>query len=347
MPVTFSPAPHNQIEPWRYAQAPGFKTRPGASRRGTPASLLADVAWLENSSSVIQVKEHLQSTWGRNSTNPGFVVASRNGFVDTVIEAYSNHQALVIRPDDVWTAILTQFSLFVNGEGRAEQLRHLFVAHEGKKKLVVEMEGTRHTVDFGAAARTFTKMIHENVVDSELRDWCLPDFSTTTANDTIVASVVMMATLKSYFEYHMLMGCGLPRVTLLGTQDDWINIFDRVDRLGRYGLETAAWRDLLKPVIARFVRAFEPGYADSKENLDFWQHVGSRQWGGSFPGWISGWITAFCVFDDHGRWMGDKAALERYQNLPEVTQLPLVRLCSALTRKCRVFTQRLMYMESS
>jgi hypothetical protein len=348
MSVTFSPAPHNKIEPWKHSKAPGFRDRPGASSMCTSASLLADVAWLQNSGSNIRIREHLQSTFGRKGDQPISVVASRNGFVDTVIEAYSNHQALVIRPDDVWTTILTQFSLFVNGEGRTEQLRHMFVAHEGKKKLIVEMEGTRDTVDFGAAARIFTEKIHEHVVDPELREWCLPSFSTTTANDTIVASVVMMATLKSYFEYEMMLGCGIPRVTLLGTPDDWINIFDRVDRLGRYGPETAAWRDLLKPVLARFVRAFEPGYADSKKNRDFWQHVASRQWAGSFSGWLTGWITAFCAFNDQGRWMGDMAILERYRDSPEVSLADIRALIATpLTSTSRACIPPLTCTESS
>jgi hypothetical protein len=314
MSVTFSPAPHNRIETWRPPS--------GVNLHGnTPASLLASVSKIQDSRVIPEVEEHLQSTFGRNSTQTIPITPSRNGFVDTVIEAYSTHQALVIRPDDVWIAILTQFSLFVNGEGRAEQLRHLFVAHEGKKTLEISVLGTRHTVDFGAFAMQMTQKIHENVVDPDLREWCLPTFSTTTPNDTVVASVVMMATLKSYFTYRMVMGCGLPRVTLLGTKEDWLMIFDRVDKLGRYGPETAAWRDLLKPVLARFARAFEPGYADSRENRDFWQRVASRQWGGSRPGWLTGWITAFCAFTDEGRWAGDQETLSRYQLMSEVCVL--------------------------
>jgi hypothetical protein len=257
------------------------------------------------------VKEHLQSTFGWDSVQPIPVVPSRNGFVATVIEAYSNHQALVIRPDDVWICILTQFSLFLNG-GRAEQLRHLFVAHEGKQRLTVNMIGTRSTVDFGAFAQVMTDQIHENVVDPELQAWFLPAFSTTTPNDTIVASAVMLATLKAYFDYQaVIMRCGLPRVTLLGTQADWRNIFHRLDRLGRYGPETTAWRRLLEPVLARFVRAFEPGYADSAENCHFWQHVASRQWGGSGMSspWLTGWITAFCAFDVDGSYKGSLQAV--------------------------------------
>jgi Domain of unknown function (DUF4419) len=111
-----------------------------------------------------------------------------------VIECYNSHNALVIRPDDVWLAVLTQFNFFVNGN--AEQLRKLFVSHEGEKELEIQAIGTRYTVDFGFMARQMTNLINENIVDPALRAWILPDFSTTTVNDVTVSSIVMMATLK-------------------------------------------------------------------------------------------------------------------------------------------------------
>ncbi|KAI0828585.1 hypothetical protein BC628DRAFT_1363354 [Trametes gibbosa] len=36
--------------------------------------------------------------------------AKSNGFVHTVLQAYADHHHLVIRPDDVWIAILSQLS---------------------------------------------------------------------------------------------------------------------------------------------------------------------------------------------------------------------------------------------
>jgi hypothetical protein len=117
-----------------------------------------------------------------------------NGFVHTVIQCYNIHHALVIRPDDVWLAILSQFNCFVNGN--AEQLRKQFVSHEGKKELVIKASGNRYTVDFGSMARQMTNLIDVNIVDPALREWILPDFSTTTVNDVTVSSIIMMATLK-------------------------------------------------------------------------------------------------------------------------------------------------------
>jgi len=233
----------------------------------------------------------------------GFVV-KKNGLVHTIVEAYNHHHALVLRPDDIWLCILTQFNLFVNGEGRAEQLRSVFVAHEGKKELTIVQDGTRYTMDFGGMAKQMTCLLDENVVDPTLREWIIPNFTTTTPTDIISASVVMMATLQAYFLYGLRGGCGLPHVTLLGEKADWDQIVQRIEKLKEYGPETTAWYRLLKPVVTRFARAFEDGFAESPENCDFWNRVVHWQPGASSPTYLSGWLTAFCVFNEKGKWIG-------------------------------------------
>ena len=160
-------------------------------------------------------KEIFQSSFSETNANVNAnIFPSSNSFVRTVCTAYNNHHSLVLRPDDVWLAILTQFNFFVNAN--AEALRGQFVAHKGKKELTIVAVGTRYTVDFGGMAYQMGRLMQKNVVDPELRGWILPDFTTTETNDRIVASVVMMATLRAYFDYKFCCMCGIPEVTLLG-----------------------------------------------------------------------------------------------------------------------------------
>ncbi|KAJ7886304.1 hypothetical protein B0H13DRAFT_1628012 [Mycena leptocephala] len=230
------------------------------------------------------------------------LVPKRNGFVHTVIAAYNEHHALIIRPDDVWLAILCQFNFFLNAN--AELLRANFVAHEGKKKLILDGIGSRHSVDFGAMARAMVGLIEKNIVDPTLREWIIPKFSTTTTTDTTAGAVIMMATLKAYFSYEIQLCCGIPRVTLKGDKSDWVEILRRLEKLKEYGLETTAWYHLLRPVISRFVAAFDA--PESQDNVDFWQRVAHFHGGGSGPTYVSGWINAFNVFGAEGAWLGNR-----------------------------------------
>ena len=72
------------------------------------------------------------------------------------------------RPDDVWVAILAQLSIYVNAH--AEELRHLFVAHDGQKALSIEV-GSLAGLDHGKMAYEMTKLMSGS---SEMRNWiCL------------------------------------------------------------------------------------------------------------------------------------------------------------------------------
>lgn len=116
------------------------------------------------------------------------IIPQTKGFIYTVIEAYNHHRALVLRPDDVM-----QFKFYVNGN--AERLQNHFVSHEGKDKLQVISLGNRYLVDFAEMCRTMTHLMKTRIVGL--------------ADKTIYA-IMIMASLKEYFEYEFALDCGIP-----------------------------------------------------------------------------------------------------------------------------------------
>lgn len=153
--------------------------------------------------------------------------------------------------------------------------------------------------DMAKIVEQFNQMIDNNLVDGEIKDWVIPDFSTTTVEDKLVCGSVLMATMKSYFNYALLAGCGIPSISLDGTVGDWENIRRRITKFRRYNLND--WVDMLDAILEQFVEA-------KKGNFDiaFWGKI--CHWEGdefyTVPE-LSGWITAFCVFDKHGKWQGE------------------------------------------
>jgi Domain of unknown function (DUF4419) len=105
--------------------------------------------------------------------------------------------------------------------------------------------------------------------------------------------------MKKYFSYTFVMLCGIPNVSLDGTKQDWLEIESRLAKLDSWDDKTRAWRRMLAPVISKFVRAFD-GEVDSK----FWSHIVHHRSFGSGSSIISGWITAFSVFAENGKWLG-------------------------------------------
>ncbi|ERF72774.1 hypothetical protein EPUS_09404 [Endocarpon pusillum Z07020] len=240
----------------------------------------------------------IQSSFG-DLDHATAVIPYGNGMVNGIIRAFQQDLHLVLRPDDVWLSILTQFSMFVNAN--AEQLRAHFVDHEGKKKLSIDVRPYPiWDVEMGKFAQEMTLLIEKNVVDLKLRNWIIPNFSTTTNNDKSVASVVMMGTLQKYFEYSFMCGCGFPSVTLLGERADWEEILRRVRKLPKYGSQPTEWSLLLIPIIKLMVKSFDQ--PDSQQVKDFWLRAchSAGQDGSLEIETMSGWITAFCFWSEDG-----------------------------------------------
>ncbi|KAE9388555.1 hypothetical protein BT96DRAFT_927035 [Gymnopus androsaceus JB14] len=297
MPVTFYPS--------------SKELTPHATVQSSTASTLLNMHFNASGSQKLS-EEVLQSSLDHAMSN-GVVIHQTNGLVHTLLKAYSAHHAVSIRPDDVWIAILTQFSFFVNAN--AEELRDKFVAHKGRKHLEVYAVGTRYTVDFGSMAQQMTGLIRQNVKDPAICDWIRPNFTTTTDNDITVSSVVMMAPMKKYFTYGFTLICGIPQVTIEGTDEDWKLILARIEELKHYGPRTTAWFNLLRPVISRFVSAFEA--PDHPDNVAFWGRVASEDHEGSGMDYLGGWVNAFCVFDVDGKWLGREPGHELKNLAPD------------------------------
>jgi len=242
----------------------------------------------------------IQSSFHELNPSSPPIIPYGNGLVDGITRAFQQDLHLVLRPDDIWLSILTQFSMFVNGN--SEHLRTQFVAHEGKKELTIDARPHQMgDIDMGKFAQAMTQLIQENVVDPHLRELIIPNFSTTTDDDKSVAAIAMMGTLKSYFDYNLPCGCGFPSVTLQGEKSDWEEILLKVQRLANYGPQTTEWTRLLIPVIKYMIASF--AQPTSPNIKSFWIRACHAAGAGGSGGvrTLSGWITAFCFFGVTGQ----------------------------------------------
>jgi hypothetical protein len=242
---------------------------------------------------------------GSDISNDAVPIVS-NSFVMSAFQAYSSHHNLVIKPDDVWLAICTQFANYVNGN--AEALRDQFVDFEGKKELTVQGGGTLKTANYQQLCQDMTVQIAKNIKDPSVREWVLPDFTTTTDTERMVGAVLLMATTKSYFDIKMVLCCDLPSVTLLGEVEDWVKIRQRANKLLEYDLKPghmSQWSEYLFPVLDKFITTVQ-----GNPDVEWWNRIANQKGGGSGPRYLSGWITSFCLFDNDGKWQGGKTEVE-------------------------------------
>jgi len=226
-----------------------------------------------------------------NSTNYRLLDPAKNGFMETVYNAFNGHQPLTLGPDEVWLVVCQAAAKHV--ELFPEESRRALVAFEGKQLLTVHANhlvrgsGSEQWLSVFAG---FSDKIAEFL--GKKRDLFDPTFSTTTWIEKVAIRVQMMAALAPYFDYKTMTLCGIPRVTLLGTVEDWLGIHTRAMAFAEFMPKWAV--DGLTYATQQLVMA-----ASGDPDLEFWQNFFKTR-GGSGGTPVGGFVNAFFPYMDNG-----------------------------------------------
>ncbi|CAG8653772.1 2530_t:CDS:1, partial [Scutellospora calospora] len=251
-----------------------------------------------------------------DSPNPKKTVlknpVSSNGFVAAIFHAYNHHQHLRLSPDDVWLTIAQGVSRHINYN--AEKFRSRFVKHEGQKEIIIfgddiiYVNSLKNTYEgnWPEVLNRFTTEVDKHVEKIDLAQLLVCNFSTTTTNSLTASRIVMLDTVKAYFKFTVFMGCGIPKVTLDGTLEDWTKLQEKVIQLRKLNLELDFWLDRLEPVLWNLVATYR-GEIDE----DFWSrimnvHVNYGS-GGDSHSTVTGWILGFFPYNRQGTALGSNS----------------------------------------
>jgi hypothetical protein len=205
--------------------------------------------------------------------------------------AYHDHRPLILSPDAVWLLIAQGFANHVNAN--AEEMRPQLVSHAGKATIIVR----RNDFFKGSPENPWAEVFDEfstcirGHLGAQTHDLLLPTFSTTGAVERAAAQVVLLDAMQSYFSYEVHTYCGIPRIGLEGTVEDWQRLAERVRGFERFGL--GWWVSALGPILDEFVQA-----ARGEATASFWKVIYKQENGSGGP-FTSGWITAFFPYFKH------------------------------------------------
>ena len=226
----------------------------------------------------------------------------------TFVSCFGSHRPLVLSPDIIWLLIAQTIARHI--DANSEKLRDKFVNFDGQMDLFVESETDLFDKDtdwMSILQGMYGQIASRTKAEVAPRMRC--DFTTTGANETIASIATLMGSMKTYFRYHITHTiCGIPSITLLGTEEDWRKILEKTELLETVNLKS--WYEWLQPILKEFVRA-----AQGKPNLAFWKSIvvqarfedfdGGR---GCIPDFreIDGWCVALFPFLDGERLTLDK-----------------------------------------
>ncbi len=268
-----------------------------------------------------EIFKSLEADIEKTSQLPDSLVAyGEHPFLTGILTAYKEHRPFVISPDIIWLLISQGFARHISNN--AEEFRKDVVNFEKKKDLIVitnDIQLGNQNSNWEAIFPQFTTQISD-YTGKELTDILTANFTTTTQTTKIVSQITVMETVKEYFNYKVMMiGCGIPRITIEGTTQDWENVLTKTRYISKYKLEW--WTSELEPIIGQIIKA-KKGNFDKKFWMNMVKAHTEKKYGS--PTTIDGWIVKFFPYTKEGK-KTDLKPIAKINNLAsEIVKVPFI-----------------------
>lgn len=246
------------------------------------------------------------------------VIFGEHPFLTGILTAYKQHRPFVLSPDIVWLLISQGFARHITNN--AEALRSQIVNFKNKKKLTIvsnEIFIGNPNSNWESVFPQFTKQISD-YTGKELTNILLSDFTTTTPTTRIVSEITVMEAVKAYFDYDVVViGCGIPQITIEGTVQDWEKVLEKTKYISRYKLEW--WTNELQPILKQIIETKKGRF-----EKNFWMNMVKahtlKEYGS--PTSIDGWIIKFFPYTKEGLRSGLKPITKIDNLAPEIVKVP-------------------------
>ncbi len=214
--------------------------------------------------------------------NIKIVATKNNAFIQAIQNCYDEHRPLVLSPDIIWLTITQAVSIHINQNFDTYKNLLFKDTSSNKIEIIKREDSLSFKKDYWSSVISRISDDANKNVNADYYKFFVPKFSTTTAITKTVFEITMLEAFKKKFVYVGESGCGIPKITIKGTMQDWQWIYNNLDQLNSFGLQK--WADELKPIIQQFINASE-----GKVDKVFWKDIykNASEYNGYF---ISGWV---------------------------------------------------------
>ena len=196
-------------------------------------------------------------------------------YLDYLSMCWKNHYGVVISPTILWNMVLGNLAFEVNKNPKT--YRKYFTDSDEKKEIIVDQGGNLINVEL--LINVLNGIISKNIMDD-----FFPDFTTNTDKSIIANYTSFLDMVSPYYNYGMLL-CGIPKIKILGTDEDW-------DLLGascvRVWTAIPEFESYLNTVLDKINNII---YNDA----DFSKFFSLQRCGSGSQVEVNGWITDFFI----------------------------------------------------
>jgi len=190
------------------------------------------------------------------------------------------------------------------------------VNHTGKKALTVARHsfsppgGAVNANDWLSVLPEFRSQIIASTHPGSVEP-ALPSFTTTDVITSAAFSGTLMRALQNFFSYEVITMCGIPSITLLGSEHDWADLRARFLKLAEswMGLtpSTCRWTNAVDGMLAQFESA-RAGRVDVEWWRSIFKYNSPRGGSGEHNPYLTGHITRLFPWYNaggkHATWVG-------------------------------------------
>jgi len=225
-------------------------------------------------------------------------ILAKKSLITGLARAYQFHFPINVSPDMIWILVLQGYSRFM--DKYSELVREKYVNFEGKKTIHIKLSDS--TLD-EATEEEWDGMIDDCVekiskyVGKETILNLQSDFTTTNAASLLVSQTSIMSAMKNYFVYKGICGiCGISKIILEGSLEDWEKIKSKLNYLSKFGLNW--WTKHLIPIIDNIIKTkkyYQKNMTLNNELINFWKNmIKIKDKNGEYVRDIfNGWIIKF------------------------------------------------------
>ncbi|CAG8538463.1 16216_t:CDS:2 [Cetraspora pellucida] len=222
-----------------------------------------------------------------------------HGFVAAILQAYSSNQHLRISPDDVWLTIAQGVSQHISLH--SEKYRHRLVNHEGQKEVqifagdILDSDVSSVSGDWPELFNRIINATDEQVGKFDMKSLLKCNFTTSTTASKIASGVVLLDAVKPFSIYKNSSKCGISKITLDGSLDDWNNLYEKILQLRNFNFDLDFWLDRLDPVIKQFIATY-----NGEIDKTFWNDIATELNFVPDDSKLVGWISSFFPYGRDG-----------------------------------------------
>lgn len=208
---------------------------------------------------------------------PGSV--QHRNYMEYLKICWSKHYGVIISPDIVWNVISNEIATHI--KDNAIKYEHLFTTTPGVQQDIIITTDDEVEMPLDSLANA----LHSRVpTDVEL---FIPKFSTTGKNASFAFIAAFADAMQVYYKYYTSR-CGIPKVKVLGTNEDWVKLCDNLKKL----------RDMMTGIPSDYfdglVTLFDT--ISIVDDVDFWNdmfHI--KMCGSGHPDEVKGWIRSLFI----------------------------------------------------